>query len=134
MSRRATISTESRNSALNAIVALLAGGYLRIYSGTQPPTPDVTTVEPQLIEVRLGDPAFAASRGGSASVNGMTSTGPATETGRPTWCRFLRADGNTGVIDGTVGTDNANVVILASEIVAGSEITITNCTLTMPSE
>lgn len=119
-------STESINAEADALGALLDNGYLRIYSGVQPVTAnDVITVDNVLLaELRFAADAFPAAEDGVITANAMTDEDAALADGEATWCRCLKADGTSPVMDGTVGTEDANVIINTTAITTGIVVSV----------
>ena len=118
------LNTQVSNSAAaaeaNAFGALLNGGFIDIYDGAQPATAD-TAVAAQVKGVRLtlNATAFATSTNGVLTANAITS-GVASATINPaTWFRCLKSDGTTVVMDGTVGTSAANIILPSVAINSG---------------
>ena len=112
MALNSTISLEIANFTADAIAALLDDGYLCVYDGTQPLTPDdAVTTQNMLAELRFSNPAFGAASGGTITADTITQTGNNLATGLATWFRTKKSDGVTGVMDGSVGTSNANMIV-----------------------
>src|SRR4051812_32376973 len=110
MAHSPSLANVAANAAADAVTALLATGYLRIYSGTQPTNAD-TAIGAQVLlaELRFGATAFAASVAGVATANAITSDAAADATGTAAWFRALKSDGTTVVFDGSVGTSGADL-------------------------
>jgi hypothetical protein len=136
MATNTRISTAARNAAADGIVDLLDGGSgaakIRIYDGSQPAGPG-TAVSGQtlLAELTCSDPAFGAASSGVATASAITSDTVADATGTASWFRALTSD-NTAVIDGSVGTSDADLVLDSVSIVAGGTVAVTAWTVTMP--
>lgn len=98
------ISAAAEDAIVDAVCGLVdagaAAGTLKIYTGAQPATADTAPSGTLLATVTLGDPAFGASSGGSAS-----ATDPAAVTGAAAgtagWFRVADSNGNA-VYDGAV--------------------------------
>lgn len=123
----------ARNAKLDAQSALLNSGYIRIYSGTQPDTPeDGIGAGVLLAELRFGNPAFGAAANAIATANAITEEDAALATGTAAWCRMLKSDGTTAIKDGSVGTSAANVVLGSVAIQINQVVQITSLTITEP--
>jgi hypothetical protein len=124
------ITNAAANAACNAIVALVNGGFLDIYDGSQPATAD-TAVGSQVKLARLAfsATAFAAAVNGVATANAITQDSAADATGTAAWYRACKSDG-TAVFDGTVGTGTHNLVLSTTAIVAGAVVSVTAFTFT----
>jgi hypothetical protein len=127
------IANATASAACNGVVDLLDNGYLRIYDGTQPANAN-TAVSTQtlLAELRYNATAFGAASNGVATANAFTADSSANATGTASWFRALASDGSTVVLDGSVGTSSADLVLSTTSIVSGSEVEVTSQTVTMP--
>lgn len=126
-------STASVNAEADATAALLANGYLRLYSGSRPATADdAVTTQTLLAELRFGSPAFGAASGGTIAANAITQDTAANATGEATWYRALKSDGTTVVMDGSVGTSDANLVMNNANIQQNAIVSVSSFTYTVP--
>jgi hypothetical protein len=107
-------------------------GYIRIYDGAQPTNAD-TAVGAQVLlaELRFGADAFPAASAGVLTANAITSDASADATGTAAWARILKSDGTSVLMDGTVGTSSANVVINSVAISAGAAVSCSSLTITI---
>lgn len=119
------------SAAADAVTALLDGGTLRIYDGTQPATAN-TAVSTQtlLAELTFGSPAFGSASNGVSTANAITADSSANAAGTATWFRALKADGTTPVFDGSVGTSDANLVLSSVSLSTGIAVSVTSLTYT----
>lgn len=141
MTANLTISVASRNAMIAAMIALVeagGGAKLRIYSGTQPASPDVApgVGNALLAEFALPVPAFTAGGNGLVQLAGPVLQVTAVATGEATWFRLVNAAG-TGVVDGTVGltTDPAPFPAIAlntRNFVIGVAARVSALNLTQP--
>ena len=91
------------NAEANAVSALLNGGTVRLYDGSQPmAVDDPVTTQTLIAELRFGSPAFQVAAWGVARAHAIRACLSAVATGTPTWFRASAAD-NTPVYDGSVG-------------------------------
>lgn len=126
------IAVAAQNAAADAITAQIGtSGFLDIYDGTQPATPG-TAVSGQvkLAHLPLSATAFAAASGGVAAANTITSA-TALATGTATWGTFTTSAG-VRVIDFSVGTASANLILSTTSIVSGATIAVSAYSLTVP--
>jgi RES domain-containing protein len=126
-------SNFSVNDMIDAWSPEFNTGYLRIYDGTIPTNAD-TAVGAQVLlaELRFNATAFGAASAGVATANAFTADSAANATGTATWFRALRSDGTTVLMDGTVGTSNANLVINSTAIQVNAEVQVNSMTVTLP--
>lgn len=126
-------STTAVNAEADALAALLANGYLRLYSGSRPATADdPVTSQTLLAELRFGNPAFGAASGGTITANAITQDTSADATGAATWYRALKSDGTTVVMDGSVGTSDANLVMNNANIQVNAIVSVSSFSYTVP--
>lgn len=117
-----------RNARLDAITTF-AGTLckLRIYNGTQPATGGAATT---LLAELICNATFAPAASGSVLTLNAISNGTAAATGTATWARILKTDGTTIVLDCTVGTSGADIILNTVSIVAGAVISVTSAVFT----
>lgn len=125
-------TSSAANAAVDAMAALLNGGKLRIYSGSQPASADDGIGGATLLaELTFGSPAFGAGVAGVATANAITGDATADATGTAAWFRALQSNGSTVVYDGTVGAGGSfDCVLNTVAIQAGATVNITALTLT----
>lgn len=127
------LNTQISNATANAQADILSdhldNGYLRIYDGTQPATAD-TAISTQVLlaELRFNATAAPAASGGLLTFNSITSDSSANASGTASWFRCLKSDGTTVVMDGSVGTSDANLIIATTSISAGQTVSCSSFT------
>jgi hypothetical protein len=123
------VSLSSWDLALNAILSQLNGGYIEVFSGPQPATPDVP-VDGQtlLVTLSLAADAFGDATEGTATANAITP-GVAVAAGTAAWFRAYESDGATAVIDGSVGTSDADMVLSDLAISVGGTVAVSSWTV-----
>lgn len=103
------LSNEAANAEVTALATLLDGGFLDIYSGVQPASPDIAlTGQVLLASLQFGTPAFGAADEGVALSELITGDGDAPASGTATWYRCYKADHASPMQDGSVGTSDSN--------------------------
>ena len=139
MANNTKISNAAAKAACDAIVDLLdvgGAGSLKIYDGTQATDPD-TAVGAQVLlaNLTLSNPAFGAAAdanpGGRATANSITGDSSADATGTATWFR-ASSGGGSAVIDGSVGTASADLILGSTSIQSGVQVNVTSWTVTVP--
>lgn len=129
MALNTQISEAAANAQADVVARMLKNGYLRIYDGEQPSSPDApVTTQNKLAELRFSD--FSVPRGGIIKANKIVHA-VAEKNGTATWFRALSADGKTAVMDGTVGSSGCNINQL-SQVVERAEIHLPSFTHTVP--
>jgi hypothetical protein len=130
MAHTPKFSTAAVNAKANALGAALNGGFLRLYSGTQPATADTApTTQVLLAELRFQAAAFGPAVNGIATAATLASDPRARASGQAAWFRACGADGVTGLVDGSVGLANADLVMSDVAIVAGGLVSVATFTL-----
>lgn len=121
-----------RNTALDSIDANFNSGKLRIYSGTQPATPDTALSGNTLLaELTFNATAFGSASGGVITANAITSDSSADATGTAAFFRCFASDGTTALLDGTVGTATTDMTINTVSIVSGATVSCSAFTITL---
>lgn len=130
------LATIARNAAANAVVDLIdagaAAGTLKIYSGTQPATPNDTPAGTLLATVAWADPAF-----GNAATGVATATDPAAVLGAAAGtagCFLVEDSDGNNVWDGTVTATGGggDLELSTTTISVGVTVDITAFTYTQP--
>lgn len=119
MAANTHLSIASWDLALDSALNVLNNGFLEIYDGVQPATPDVAvTTQNKLAKLALGATAFSAAAAGSKAANAITNgTGLVASTA--TWFRAFKSDDATAVIDGSAGTSGTDLVLNDAAITVG---------------
>jgi hypothetical protein len=131
MAKNAVISNAIRSLMALAIDQEFNTGYLRIYTGSQPADPSVAVgAQVLLAELRFNATAVSGEANGVLTFNALTPENAALATGTATWFRCLKSDGTTAIMDGTVGTADANLVLATTSIVTNAEVAVTAFTVT----
>lgn len=133
MPKQPSISNLAARNACDEITALLDlgptdRGFVRIYDGVQPASVDTPiTTQNLLAELELSNPAFDAAQdgtpGGQALANTITDDSGANASGTATWFRCVNKAG-TGVIDGSVGVADADMLVDSVDVVAGQTVQV----------
>lgn len=122
-----------RNAMLDAITTRAGtSALLRIYDGSQPTDAD-TAVGAQVLlaELTCNASAFAAAASdGVLTANAITSDSSANATGTAAWFRLLASNGTTVVMDGTVGTSSADLILNTTAIVEGGPVAVSSLVIT----
>jgi len=118
-----------RNARLDAITTFAgASGKLRIYSGTRPATGGAITT--LLAELTLNATFAPAAAAGVLTLNAIASDASADATGTATWARIFKSDGTTIVLDCSVGTSAADIILTTTSVVAAAAVACTSATIT----
>jgi len=122
-------STTIRNARADAITTNAgASCKLRIYNGTRPATGGTATT--LLAELTCNATFAPAASGGVLTLNAITADASADATGTATWARIVKSDGTTHVLDCSVGTSAADIILNTTSIVIGANVSVTSAVLT----
>lgn len=117
------------NAEADAFALLLNNGYIRIYTGAAPATPQAAATGTLLAELRFAATAFGANNGTGLVTANTIAAVTASNSGTAGYCRILKSDGTTCVADLTVGTSGSVDLTLNSlSIASGASVSITSCT------
>ena len=130
MSQRTSIV--ARNAALDAKAALANNGYLRIYTGTKPATPETAASGTLVAELQMNATAFGAASGGVITAAAITSDSASDATGTAGWFRIFKSDGTTALWDGDVSTTGAELNFNSVSFTAGAQVDVSALTITDP--
>ena len=131
MAKLTRYSVATRNAVADAMAARIAGGKLALFTDPRPASADTAvTTQTKLAEMDIPDPAAIAAANGVAvlvDLEGATILA----TGTATWGRYLDA-GGAAVMDGSVGTADADIVIGAVSLVKDADLLIESGSITAP--
>lgn len=131
MSNIANLSDAAANAEANALAPLLNGGFIELYTGTQPANANTALSGNTLLAtMTFGNPAFGAAAAGVITANAIAS-GTAVATGTATFARLYKSDGTTVVMDVGVGTSGAGINLNTTSIVTGGLVSVTSFTHTV---
>ena len=122
-------SVQTKAASLNGELALLNGGYINRYSGTQPASTTASLGAAVLLCTNaLNATAFATTTTNTATANAITAA-TAIATGTAT---FYRAYDSSNIChrQGSVGTADADLIMANPNIIEGGNCTITSWTVT----
>jgi hypothetical protein len=125
-------SVNTGNASLNAVAALCNSGFIQVYSGTRPATPDTALSGNVLLAtLTFGATAFGAASSGVATANAITS-GTAVATGTASFARIFKSDDSTVVGDCDCGTSGSDMNFSTLSFVSSNSVTCSSLTLTQP--
>lgn len=123
-----------RNALLSTIAQRADAGsgpaLLRVYTGSQPLNADDAATGTLLLTFTLPKPAFDAPSNGTMSFDIIPPIiGTASAAGTVGWARLVSSDG-VAVLDGSVGSANADFIISSTELTVGHSVVL-SATLVM---
>jgi len=134
----------ARNVQLNALAVAANHGWLKIYSGNQPPSPEIAPFDQVcLCMLRLNRVAFAPSQLAILVANPITDDLDARAGGKATWYRVFQSDGITALWDGSVGLKasvkdketgarDPDLVFNSVDIQQHAKVSVTNFSYSIP--
>lgn len=141
MAANPMVSMLSARAALDALLAKLnvggTAGVIKIFTGAMPATCETADSGTRLATLTLSTTAFPASTDptttglATATANAITSDTNAAATGT---AGYFRAYDSAGVciVQGTVGTSAADMILNTTSIVTGATVAITSWVVTLP--
>ncbi len=137
------ITLAAAKAGLDAILALLStggvAGTIKLYTGSIPATADTGASGSLVATLTFSTTAFPASvndgtAGAKCTANAITSDPSA--TGNASAVGYFRACDHTGlcVLQGTVGTSSADMIISNTTITAGSVVACSSYIVRLPSQ
>jgi hypothetical protein len=123
-------STALRNAQLDAIETVIgASPKLRIYAGSVPAAVADAATGTLVAELTLPSDWLAAAASGSKAKAG-TWSGSAGASGTASYFRILDSAGTTTIIQGTVGTSSADLIVDSTSFNNGQAFSVTAFTIT----
>ena len=116
------------DASVNAVTALLNNGFIQVYSGSQP-AEDAALTGTLLATLTFGATAFAASSGGIATANPITSA-VAANSGTAGYFALVKSDATTVVATGIVGTAGADLNFSSVAFSVGATVSCSSFTIT----
>lgn len=110
---------------------------INIYSGTAPADADTALSGNTLLaQLTMSATSFGAATdanpGAIITANAITADSSADATGTASFFRLLTQNAGTVTFQGSVGTSAADMILNTVSITAGSTVSITSATLTLP--
>lgn len=132
-------ATAMLDNLVDAIDAAATAGYVEIRTGAQPANPGVAATGTLLATITLNDPAFGAAAyddpnnwaEADADIDPALSDSSADATGTAGYFRVYDGD-DTAIMDGTVGTSDADMIVNTTSLVSGSPFTINSWQVRLP--
>ncbi len=142
MATNPMISMNAARAGLDAILGLLnyggVGGTIKIWTGAMPNSCSAADSGTRLATLTLSTTAFQAAVNAAgadglatATANAITSDTNAAASGTAGYFRGYDSANNC-VIQGTVGTSAADMILNTTSIVSGATVSITSWTVSLP--
>lgn len=122
-------SNGTRHAQNQGLIAYAATGTLfSLYAGTQPVNAN-TAITTQTKLVSLVIPGVFGSDVNGTLTLGAVTDGIAIASGNATFFRITQSDGTTVIMDGSVGTSGADLILDTVTIVTGQTVSISSGTI-----
>lgn len=127
-----SMTTAARNARADSITTTAGNAaLLRFYDGTPPASANAALSGNTLLaELTAGSPFAPAASGGVLTANSITQDSSANATGTASFFRLYKSDGTTVVMQGTVGTSGADMIVNTTSFVSGGPVACTSFALT----
>ena len=105
-----------------------SGAIIKIYDGTQPSNANTAiTTQTLLVSLPISG-TFGTDSNGTITLSTVTN-GTAVATGTGQFFRITKSDGTTVVMDGSVGTASADMILNNTSIATGQTVSISSGTI-----
>ena len=122
-------SNGTRDAQQNGLITYAGSNcIIRIYDGSQPANAN-TAITTQTLLVSLPvSGSFGTDSNGTITLSAVTSAS-AVATGTASFFRIVKSDGTTVVMDGSVGTSNADMILNTTAIANTQTVAISSGTI-----
>lgn len=122
-------SNGTRNAQQNGLITYAgSNAIIRLYDGTQPANAN-TAISTQTLLVSLNvSGAFGTDSNGTLTFS-TVNNGTAVASGTASFFRIVKSDGTTVVMDGSVGTSSADLVLNTTTIATNDTVAISSGTI-----
>ena len=122
-------SNGTRNAQQQGLITYAgSGSIIHIYQGTQPTNAN-TAISGQTLLVSLTiSGGFGTDSNGTLTL-GTVTDGTAVATGTAEFFRITKSDNTTVIMDGSVGTSSADMILDNTSIATGQTVSITSGTI-----
>ena len=122
-------SNGTRNAQQQGLITYAgSNAIIRLYDGTQPANAN-TAISTQTLLVSLAiSGAFGTDSNGTLTFSTI-GNGTAVASGTASFFRIVKSDGTTVIMDGSVGTSSADLVLNTTTIATNDTVAITSGTI-----
>ena len=131
MSSNLNTSLTAANSMATTFGPLANSGYVDIYTGSQPSTPETAATGTLLATLVLPSTFAASTTNGVITANTISSVTIAA-TGTAGWFRCTKSDHTTPLFDGLVGTSGSDMNLNSVALSSGATLSVSSMTYTVP--
>ena len=129
MSSNLQYSNGTRDAQQQGLITYAgSNAIIRLYDGTQPANAN-TAISTQTLLVSLTiSGAFGTDSNGTLTFSTINN-GTAVATGTASFFRIVKSDGTTVVMDGSIGTSSADLILNTTTITTNDTVAITSGTI-----
>lgn len=122
-------SNGTRNAQQQGLIAYADSNcIIRIYDGVQPANANTAiTTQTLLVSLPIAG-TFGTDSNGTLTIGSVTSAS-AVATGTASFFRIVKSDGTTVIMDGSVGTSNADMILNTTAIANTQTVAISSGTI-----
>lgn len=122
-------SNGTRDAQQNGLITYAgSGAIIRIYAGTQPTNANTAiTTQTLLVSLPISG-SFGTDSNGTITLSTVTSAS-AVASGTASFFRIVKSDGTTVVMDGSVGTADADMILNTTAIANTQTVAISSGTI-----
>ena len=122
-------SNGTRNAQQQGLITYAgSNAIIRIYSGTQPSNANTAISTQILLAALTVTGSFGTDSNGTLTISSVAST-TAVASGTASFFRIVKSDGTTVVMDGSIGTSDADMVVNTTTITSGENVQISSGTI-----
>lgn len=121
--------TPAQDAAMNAIGPLLNSGYIDVYTGSMPATPQTAVSGTLLVTLTFSATAFGSSSSGTITANAITGGTPVAN-GTAGYARLYKSDHTTAVVDCNIGVSGACITFNSTSFTTTGTASVSSLTLT----
>jgi hypothetical protein len=122
-------SNGTRNAQQNGLITYAgSGSKINIYSGAQPANANTAISGQTLLVTLTVSGSFGTDSNGTITLSTVTN-GTAVATGTASFFRITQSNGSTVVMDGSVATSDADLVLNNTSIATGQVVSISAGTI-----
>ena len=122
-------SNGTRDAQQNGLITYSGSGALiNIYAGTQPANANTAITSQVLLVTMIVTGTFGTDSNGTITI-GAATNGVAVASGTASFFRITKSDGTTVIMDGTVDTSSADMIINNTSINATQVVSLSSGTI-----
>jgi hypothetical protein len=122
-------SNGTRDAQQNGLITYAGSGcIIRIYDGSQPANANTAITSQTLLVSLTVAGSFGTDSNGTITLSAVTSAS-AVATGTASFFRIVKSDGTTVVMDGSVGTSSADMILNTTAIANTQTVAISSGTI-----